>query len=472
VDPLMGVIEAGQYSATVYDSAVDLVGNYYTVGTFTATNDFDPLNVHPEGNDTLTSSGTSDIFVAKYSPDYDLIWVRKAGGDNVVDFSNSQTNLQWDRGTSIDVDANGNVVIGGQFVTSATFGSIQISTQHASAYQDAFAAKLDADGNYLWVKSWGSTPADYVEDVAFDSTGRIVVAGYSNTSAVIKQFSPSGTALWSKTIASNNAWGTTTRSLAIDPSNNIIVSGEFNGKVYFNPDPSKSNNVTGVTSTTSSGNANPLNAYVVELNSSGSFKWVAPLIPKTTAAKITAPEVEADSTGAIYVAGNYNGQVDVNPASNATLYLSTTTTNPGYLLKLNASGSLNWAKAVGTNHWGNYLDLEIDPHGGVYMSGVYAGSFAAGGTMAPLSGAASRSSFLLHANSAGTVDWLMSLDGGASSSTNFITELAVSVEGSLYIEGQFSGASTTFYDETGTPFYELTNPGTGTRKFFAKLRRT
>ena len=90
---------------------------------------------------TITTAFFLSLIVFGFSqsvvPHFD--WVKQAGG--------GYTNY----GKSIAVDANGNSYIAGYFRGTANFGGITISAADYSV--SAFIAKLDADGNFLWVKS-------------------------------------------------------------------------------------------------------------------------------------------------------------------------------------------------------------------------------------------------------------------------------------------------------------------------------
>jgi len=98
--------------------AVYANGNPYVTGLFNGTATF--------GATTLTSSGDSDVFVAKLDTDGNWQWAKRAGGSAL------------DEGKSISVDANGNVYITGVFYGTATFGADILTAND----RDVYVAKL------------------------------------------------------------------------------------------------------------------------------------------------------------------------------------------------------------------------------------------------------------------------------------------------------------------------------------------
>ena len=93
----------------------------------------------------------------------------------------AQVNLQWAKqlkgtnneiGTSIAVDASGNVYTIGYFDGTTDFdpGST-ISNLTTAGYDDIFVSKLDASGNYVWAKKFGSTGFDDGQSIAVDASG-------------------------------------------------------------------------------------------------------------------------------------------------------------------------------------------------------------------------------------------------------------------------------------------------------------
>ncbi|MBK7651577.1 MAG: SBBP repeat-containing protein [Flammeovirgaceae bacterium] len=88
--------------------ATDPSGCVFTIGTFEGTADFDP----GVGVSNLTAASRSDAFVSKLDPSGNFVWAKRIGGNN------------WDDGTSIAIDAAGNVYLGGHFNGTADFDPV------------------------------------------------------------------------------------------------------------------------------------------------------------------------------------------------------------------------------------------------------------------------------------------------------------------------------------------------------------
>ena len=117
-----------------YDLKVAADGNIYMIGSFTGTCSFESAN-------TLTSSGSYDAFLAKYTSNGSFVWGKKVAYNDAEQF-----------GTSLDIDSNGDLIIGGYYSDSVTV----VSERFTEAYGMYFA-KLDTDGNLIWAKSIAST---------------------------------------------------------------------------------------------------------------------------------------------------------------------------------------------------------------------------------------------------------------------------------------------------------------------------
>src|SRR5205823_1936140 len=113
----------------------------------------------------LTSAGGSDAFVARYSPTGALLWARSAGGTGN------------DQGSGIAVDLAGNAYVTGSFSGTADFDpSAATSNLVSTGSLDAFAWKLDSQGNLAWARKLGGTGSDAGNGIALDSLGNVLVA--------------------------------------------------------------------------------------------------------------------------------------------------------------------------------------------------------------------------------------------------------------------------------------------------------
>jgi hypothetical protein len=80
------------------------------------------------------------ISIHLFADSYDFSWAKSAGGSG------------GDYGQSIAVDADGNSYVSGYFEGTAIFGG---TTLTSSGGTDIFIAKMNAVGNWQWVKQAG-----------------------------------------------------------------------------------------------------------------------------------------------------------------------------------------------------------------------------------------------------------------------------------------------------------------------------
>ena len=120
------------------------------------------------GVNTLTSSGSSDVFVAKLDSSGNYVWFVKAGGTSS------------DIGRSATLLSDGSSLITGQFQGTALFGNYTLSS---SGSDDVFVAKLDANGTFQWVLKAGGSSSDYPMKIASNDNNEVIAAGIFNQTA-------------------------------------------------------------------------------------------------------------------------------------------------------------------------------------------------------------------------------------------------------------------------------------------------
>lgn len=137
-------------------------------GQFNGNADFDPTVL----TNSLSSSGSSDVFVAKYSNSGTFIWARRVGGPFA------------DYGLSVSTDASNNIYTTGTFKGTTDFdpsvSSYTIASNSGS--DDAFIHHLDMNGNFMWVKSFGGSNDENSNSISLDNLTNIYTTGsYQST---------------------------------------------------------------------------------------------------------------------------------------------------------------------------------------------------------------------------------------------------------------------------------------------------
>jgi Tfp pilus assembly protein PilZ len=137
-----------------YGISTDAYGKSYVTGYFSSGNII-------FGSDTLINSGGADFFVAKYDTAGNVDWAKSANGPG------------GDDGYGISVDAGGNSYVTGMFWgTGIAFGSFTLTS--AGDY-DIFVVKYDAAGNVVWAKSAGGSDWDQGTGISTDANGNSYV---------------------------------------------------------------------------------------------------------------------------------------------------------------------------------------------------------------------------------------------------------------------------------------------------------
>jgi hypothetical protein len=213
-----------------YSVAVDSSDNVIVVGYFGGTADF--------GGGPVTGQRGYNIFVAKYAADGTYQWAKTFGS------SSGGSNIAY----GVAVDSGGNVAITGTFQNTVDFGGGPITA--AGLYRGIFVVKLSASGVHLWSKGFGGVYDDYGWGVAFDANGNLVVTGQFQDSVdfgggtltpsggddiFLVKYSPNGSHIWSKRFG--DTANQEALAIAMDSSGNIVIVGSLMGTVDFGGGP-------------------------------------------------------------------------------------------------------------------------------------------------------------------------------------------------------------------------------------------
>ncbi|MFN9301923.1 MAG: SBBP repeat-containing protein [Candidatus Kapaibacterium sp.] len=348
----------------------DAQGNIYTIGFFQDTIDFDP------GIESIKLSAKReyDVFIQKLDANGNFLWAKSFGGNN------------YDFGTSIALDAQGNVYSTGCFLESADFnpGKDSMMLSSVGAY-DIFVQKLDAQGNLLWVKSFGGNDSDFGYSIALDAQGNVYTTGtfyetvdfdpgkdVKNLTAIggsdifIQKLDANGNFLWAKSFGGRTSVDMG-ESIAIDAANNIYTTGYFSDTVDF--DPGKDSMKISAVGTRHS--------YIQKLDANGNFLW-AKSCGRTersqefsTSAKGFSNSIDAVNN--VYIIGYFIDTVDFDPGPGVA-NLSAIGESDIFIQKLDANGNFLWAKSFGGKSMDVGFSINVDAANNIYTTGYFSES--------------------------------------------------------------------------------------------------
>jgi hypothetical protein len=398
-------------------------------------------------NTVLMTHLLSSIFICYITANAqhaELEWVKQIGGRST------------DWGHAITLDKLGNVYTTGTFYDSINLDpGTGNEINYSKGNMDVFVSKLDADGNFIWGKSFGGKLDDMGLSISVDQVGNVYIVGlFRDTvdfdpgsdsfkliaSTPIAHFvcklDPAGNFLWAKHINTNALFGAAIGA-CLDSSGNIFITSSFQGITDFDPG-------VGVENRTASATGQPweMDIFLLKLDSIGDFVWVRTFggTPSRSYPQNMGCGVTLDSANYIYMTGAFAGIVDFDP-SNDTFYLEANGADV-FIVKLNPEGSLEWAKSVG-GPWNDAgVDIEIDPPGNILITGSYleSGDFDPGTGVFNLIGSPwVENTFILKLQNDGTFIWAKSV--GGTNNYCIPKRSATDAVGNIYVCGWFGDSA-------------------------------
>lgn len=173
--------------------------------------------------------GKRDAYLSKYSPEGDLMWVCPLGTKD------------FDYGSCLTVDAEGNCFVGGQTNGSLAPNLLEDTgdTQH-----DAFVAKISSEGICVWIRQFGSAQSDGACGIRLDRNGNCYVAGnttcrivsdvsdgrdvateeYMSECPFVAKFDSNGQLVWFNQVS--EPYANTGLGVGVDPNGTVALVGK------------------------------------------------------------------------------------------------------------------------------------------------------------------------------------------------------------------------------------------------------
>ncbi|TKD12747.1 hypothetical protein [Polyangium fumosum] len=350
-DALWGKQLGNTYNQIRSTVAVDKVGSVVLAGGWEG-----PLVVDEKSAAEL--GGGLDVFAMKLDTSGVAQWIYRAG-DVDVQFA-----------TDVALDPEGNVIVVGVVKGTVDFGDGVPSAPDPGT--DIFVVKLDPAGKHLWHQRVGRAASDDPNNpsasVEVMPSGDIVVAGnltetltfsgctlpqYGGSDAFVVRLAPDGSCVFGKTFGlaeDQRAYG-----LAISPSNEILVTGEFAGTFDL-----------GGNATLKSRGGTDL--YVLALDAAGKHLWSRRF---GSYGNQTGRSIAVAPSGEIVVGGEFRGVLEFYGEDAVTNVQSGGSPSDVFVLKLDAAGQVLWGKGFGAEDWQGATTVGFDNKDRVLVGGWF-----------------------------------------------------------------------------------------------------
>lgn len=376
-------------------------------------------------------------------------------------------------GYAITSDNNGNVFSAGIFDNTLDFDS-GIGTYYMSGLGgsfDVYLTRFSQYGGFIWAKSFGGTSYETVNSIVLDASSNIYICGtftgttdfdpgaavfnlYSpNVASYVAKFDNSGNFIWARQFSGNNL--VVANELCIDAIGNLLFVGRFNGTADFDPGPS--------TYTLTSNGQSDL--FVCKISSSGNFVWA-----KGMGSNLAddANAVVTDKFSNVFFTGSFMSICDFDPGPGTTT-LAPIGNIDIFVVKLNTSGNLIWARNFGDPFGGNGYPkaITIDSVGNVLSTGRYSGAFdfdpgPATSTVTMFGG--SGNVYISKLSAIGDYRWVVAYN---SIGPNVGETIKADEQGNVYTAGEFYG--TPDFNPGSATFTLASTPGGYNDLFYSKL---
>lgn len=339
-------------------SATNIGGSRIDVG--------ESIGVDRSGNVFVGGSYDGRPILIKRAPDGRVVWTyMPPGGVGGGSFR------------ALAVNASGEILLAGNFTGNLDFGCGPLTS---AGRWDIFLAKLSSSGVCQWSKRFGGpaaspTSEDCASGIALDTNDNsILLTGcydsgidfgggplpsYSPSSMFLAKFASNGDHLWSRHVSGTGM--ATGRSVAVDRTGNVFVTGSFSGPVDF------------VNRALNSYGGLSSDMFLAKFSGSGVLSWVRQY--GQSGSSVDGISLALDAGGDVALLAQFYGPASVGGPIH---------TNAGggdiVLAKYSGrDGAYIWSTAFGGSALDSPCSLTVDALGRITIAGMFLGSINFGG---------------------------------------------------------------------------------------------
>ena len=327
-----------------------------------------------------------------------------------------------------------------------------VSNVTSNGQQDIFVVKYNSQGSLIWFKTIGGTDWDTAIDVHFDNDGNLVIVGDYNLTV---DFNPSASVINQTSLGIGDFF-----ILKLDSNGNYIDSKSIGGTgqdhVYA-VEIDQNNNVylTGVFANTVDFNtgitinnlgANNYDTFVLKLDGNLNYTWAKCFYSSTPnygSQYNKGLEIFVDDLSNVHVLGYFVGTVDFDPG-NGSSYLTTTPANTSPQMNIFYAQLSSMGNFIRANQIAAYdVSAEMDSNFDILIAGKFYGSnidfdFNAGYQNLTQNGTSTFQHFLLKINKSGDFIWVKNTGGDLG---NITPQITVDNQNNILYSSNFGGTS-------------------------------
>ncbi len=402
-----------------------------------------------------TGSGTTAV-MHKQDAAGNFIWTKYITAEVVCRITSMHTNPEND------------IFIAGYFKGKTDFdpGADSVYMTSASTNNDGFILKIDAAGNFKWIRQIGGGDNYEIQAIRTDTRGNIYTTGrfagrtdfnpgadsfyLSTTPATqsdvfIHKLDSSGNYLWAKSFEGNSNGHDQGSSIAIDKEENVFVTGHFRGTLDFNP------GLLGYPMSAQGG----VDAFIVKLNDTGGFAWARQIAGTNGQEGIS---LVADDSGHVYTTGCFEGATNFD-LNGSNVSITAVGNYDAFITRHNPAGDLLWVKQIGGKGRQIGYGIDLDADRNVYTTGIFADTtdLNPGADIFHLTttGAGTTDVYISKLNHNGDFIWGKGI-GGAKSED--VSGIRVDNSRNIYAVGVVRSDSADFDPDTASSYYLYVPP--------------